>query len=1030
MVSVPRYCEDPHTLHVGCETPRAYFIPYQDEATAARGNRGESSFLAGLNGAWRFRYVPSVEDVEDEFAAEDYRADGWDLLPVPSNWQMHGYGRPQYTNVNYPFPCDPPFVPNENPAGLYIRDFFLDDPGGREHYLVFEGVDSCFYLWVNGRLAGYSQVSHTTSELKVTDYLKKGRNRIAVMVLTWCDGSYLEDQDMWRMSGIFRDVYLLSRGPRHIVDVFARPTVSEDFSEGTLSCQIELSPRGGHGHRNGAPLEAVLRGPDGGTLHQETVRAEATTASFLFTVAKPLLWSAETPHLYRLLLRFEGEVISLSVGFRNVQIRTSVFEVNGVAVKLKGVNRHDSHPLLGHAVPLEHMRQDLLLMKRHNINAVRTSHYPNDPRFAGLCDELGFYLIGEADLETHGTEAAGDVNMLSRDPEYADAYLDRMQRMVERDKNHPSILIWSLGNESGFGANHRLMALWARERDPGRLIHYERVFHPGVLLRGEDLQAETPFLDLYSRMYPPISWIRDEFLPDSRETRPLLLCEYSHAMGNGPGDLKDYWDLFYAHPRLVGGFVWEWTDHTVQTRTPEGVEFHGYGGDFGDWPNDGNFCMDGLVYPDRTPHTGLLELKSVIAPVRVRGIDLEKGKVEVTNLYDFIDLSHLDVHFRVEREGVPISEGRLAPLAIPPHGSQAIDLPYTLPEKRSGRLFLIVRFSLAAATSWAEEGHEIAFAQLELPGSAARAPLPLSGTVGQVGMGEAPPLRVRNTGRELLVEGHDFRVTVDMLRGAMRGMEYRGVPLLEGEPRFSVWRAPTDNDRYIKREWMAEGFDRAVSHTYDVRPIEEDDRHIGIGWRFSLSGKSRRPILHGDASWWIYGSGDIVLRVAVHVRKGMPFLPRFGLRLIMPAGNELVELFGYGPHESYIDKRQSTWKSRFRTRVDRLHEPYLRPQENGSHFGTEWAAVTDLRGLGLLFIGMEDFSFNASHYTPEDLAAAAHPHELARRRQTIVHLDAMMSGVGSNSCGPELLPQYRLSATEIAFSVRMRPVAGDGSVGG
>ncbi len=1007
MVSVQRYWEDPHSLHVGCEKPRAYFIPYKDEQSAIRGIRGESSYLTALSGLWRFRYHDSVESVEQDFLDEGYDASGWDTLSVPSNWQMHGYDRPQYTNVNYPYPCDPPFVPNENPAGVYLRDFTIETLGDREHYLVFEGVDSAFYLWVNGTLAGYSQVSHGTSELNVTRSLKAGRNRIAVMVLKWCDGSYLEDQDMWRLSGIFREVYLLSRERLHIADVFARTSLSDDLSKGELTCEIELAgaARGG--------VKALLQDPQGGVLHEGSVDIRASGA-IAIAIPKPLLWSAEVPSLYRLFLHCGGEVILLKIGFRKVEVRESVVRLNGVALKFKGVNRHDSHPELGHTVPLEHMRRDLLLMKRHNVNAVRTSHYPNDPRFLELCDEVGFYVIDEADLETHGTDPAGDVNMLPKDPQYAEAFLDRMQRLVERDKNHPCVVMWSLGNESGFGENHRTMALWARERDGSRLIHYERVFHPGVYREEAPLAQATAFLDLYSRMYPSIEWIK-EFLADPKESRPLLLCEYSHAMGNGPGDLTDYWELFYSEPRLAGGFVWEWTDHAVKTRTPDGIEYYAYGGDFGEQPNDGNFCMDGLVYPDRTPHTGLLELASVIAPVAVRPVDLGSGKIEVTNRYDFVSLAHVALSWHIERDGQSIEAGELAPQAVPPRESWTIQLPYASPQAVEGRLFLILRFRLAEATPWAEKGHTLSLVQLELPGAGVR--------TKRVPRLQLPRLRAQETEREIAIEGGEFRYRFDKLRGSFTALEYRGLPLLAEPPVVSLWRAPTDNDRYIKAEWRAEGYDRLQTHTYGVELLGKDDRHLRIGWRFSLGGYSRRPVLRAEATWTVYGSGEILFGVRARVREGIPFLPRFGLRLAMPEGYEDVVYFGYGPHESYIDKHRSTWKSRFAATVDGMHEGYLRPQENGSHYATEWASVANAQGVGLLFVGMEDFSFNASHFTPEELTRAGHPFQLDKRRETIIHLDAMMSGLGSNSCGPELLPQYRLSQGEIDFQVRILPAA-------
>lgn len=1007
MFFVEKYWEDPHTLHVNCEEPHAYFIPYENEAKAQEGARGASSFYKSLNGIWKFKYHDTVYNVEDGFYAENYNADCWDELMVPSNWQMHGYDKPHYTNVNYPYPCDPPFVPNDNPAGLYIRDFNANPIEGKEQFLIFEGVDSCFYLWVNGFFIGYSQVSHMTSEFNITKYLKKGKNRIAVMVLKWCDGSYLEDQDMWRLSGIFRDVYLLSRDSSHISDVFVKTDVNQDFSEGLIHCEVKISTV------SESSLRSVLKDTKGSILYDSSVKLSGS-GNLEFRVNAPELWSAETPSLYTLFLYMGEEVLRFPVGFRSVEIKDSVILINGRAVKLKGVNRHDSHPELGHTTPLYHMREDLLLMKRYNINAVRTSHYPNDPRFLELCDELGFYIIDEADLECHGAAPAGDFSMLSADSKFEEAYVDRMVRMVERDKNHASIIIWSLGNESGYGENHRKMALWAKSRDNTRLIHYEGVFGHGLYADFLANNTDTSHLDVYSRMYPSIEWIAEEFLKDESEKRPLILCEYCHAMGNGPGDLKDYWDLIYQHPRLSGAFVWEWTDHSVKAKTTDGIEYYTYGGDFGDMPNDGNFCVDGLVYPDRKPHTGLLELKNVIAPVRLEAFDLKAGKVKVTNLYDFINLSHLSLRWSLEKDGKTIDSGEIEGMAIEPQKTQTVELPYTLPERADGRYFLKLSYKQNSDTEWATKGYEVAFAQFELP----------VGTVEKsvLKKQDMPSLQVSKTTKETIIEGDDFKYVFNNYYGTFTKIEYNGVNMINPMPKFNVWRAPTDNDRNIKNKWMQEGYHRLDTHTYSVKIVSEDDRQIKLCSEFSLGGYIKKPVLHAKAFWTVYGSGDIVLETEANVREGLPFLPRFGLQLSMPKGNERVEYFGYGPHESYIDKQRSTWKSRFAASVDEMHENYIMPQENGSHYSTEWASVTNLLGMGLLFIGMDDFSFNASHYTPEDITQAGHTYELKKREETIVNLDAAMSGVGSNSCGPELLPQYRLSQTEFGFKLRIKPV--------
>lgn len=703
--------------------------------------------------------------------------------------------------------------------------------------------------------------------------------------------------------------------------------------------------------------------------------------------------------LYKLFL------ILLNVGFRRVEIVDSVTYINGAAIKFKGVNRHDSHPELGHTIPLYHMKKDLYLMKQHNINAVRTSHYPNDPRFLELCDELGFYLIDEADLEAHGA-GFNNRNIVSTDAQYEKAYLDRMERMVERDKNHPCVVIWSLGNESGYGNNHIVMAEWAKTRDSSRLIHYEGNW--------ERYELSDSCLDIFSKMYPSIAAI-EEFLADDNEKRPLVLCEYCHAMGNGPGDLKEYWDLFYKYPRLAGGFVWEWADHSVIAENSDGITYNAYGGDFGDKPNDGNFCMDGLVYPDRTPHNGLLELKNIIAPVRTEAVDILTGRIRITNLYDFMNLSKLVLNWRIERDGECVDEGKLDNIKVEPRKSEIITIAYTKPEKVDGRYFLIIYYTLKNKEVWAKKGHEVAFKQFELPlGSIEKTSIIIN---------DMPSINIEKSEDEFVVKGTEFQYVFDMNSGAFTKIQYNGVDMIHNIPKFNVWRAPTDNDMHVKEKWIEEGLNRINTHIYSVKVISEDNKHISFCTEFSLGGYSSRPVFCGNVVWSVYGSGDIVLETKGNIREeDIPFLPRFSLQLRMPKGNERVEYFGYGPHESYIDKHRSTRKGRFESSVVDMHECYLKPQESGSHFDTEWASVTNLLGMGLLFIGMKDFSFNVSHYLPEDIATAGHPHELIKRDETIVNLDYKMSGVGSNSCGPELLPQYGLKVSEINFKLRIKPV--------
>ncbi len=1002
MIQINRYWDNPEVLEVNREKPRAYYIPYADEASAHAAKRGHSPFYQTLNGMWKFRYERSIRLVEDEFYLPSADVSDWDELLVPSCWQTNGYDRLHYTNVNYPIPCDPPYVPDENPAGLYVRDFNVSgDWEGKDKFIVFEGVNACFYLWVNGAFVGYSQGSRVPAEFDLSDKLHGGRNSIAVLVLKWCDGTYLEDQDLWRYSGIFRDVYLLARDPQRIRDLFIRQQLEADFSKGLLSVEIDTT----------GPVEVKLELQD---ARGRSVSAGQMTIDGMQTmqleVTQPQLWNAENPYLYKLAAFVGEEVLLFNVGFRSIEIKQGVFMINGAAVKLKGVNRHDSHPELGQTIPLNHMIKDLKLMKRHNVNTVRTSHYPNDPRFLDLCDRYGFYVVDEADLECHGMDPAdkhdpGSWHRLTRDPQWKQAFLDRAVRMVERDKNHACIVMWSMGNESGYGANHIAMAEWSKQRDASRPVHYE-----GAAERyNGDPNVEC--LDVDSHMYASVAYI-EAYAANEASRKPLFLCEYSHAMGNGPGDLKDYWDVIYRYPKLMGGCVWEWVDHGIKTETEDGRSYFAYGGDFGDQPNDGNFCIDGLVSPDRLPHTGLLELQKVYAPVRIEAGDLRAGKVKISNLYDFIDLSHLRFLWKMEKDGAIIQQGELDDIAVPPHSSQIVTVPFELPAASSSRYFLTFSCVTRQANEWADAGYEVSFEQFGLP---------VVKTVA-ADIRQSHPVEASQDGDLLTVGGFDFVHVFDLYEGMPVRLSKHGLDMLQSPVRFSLWRAPTDNDRYIKKSWMEEGYDRAQMKVYRSEWKRVSESVIEITVSFSLGGYIRTPFLYGEAMWTIDGTGEVAVKGEMKRRGELPFLPRFGLQLTMPAGNEEVEYFGLGPHESYMDKRQSVRKGSYLLTVDEMFENYVMPQENGSRYGTEWAIVSNEQGMGLKFTADGEFSFNAAHYTQEDLTQAMHTYELVKRKETIVHLDYQMSGVGSNSCGPELLPAYRFDEEAFAFTFRLCPV--------
>ena len=798
-MKLPGYHQDLHTLHVNTLPNRAYYVPYSQGEAARRDIRAESDRFTSLNGRWRFRYFESVSDLPEDFLSEDQPMQ---TIPVPSVWQMHGYDRHQYTNVRYPIPYDPPYVPAINPCGLYMRRFQLDDmPGTRT--LVFEGVDSCFYLWINGAFAGYSQISHSTSEFDITSLVHPGDNTVAVLVLKWCDGSYLEDQDKFRMSGIFRDVYLLRREPRHIWDYFVRTILSPDLR--SVDLHVDLQMRGEAPEQHSVHYR--LYDPQGDPV------ASGRTYERWFDIHLDgiELWNAENPALYTLELRYTNEHIVEFVGMREIHVSDRVVYINGQKVKFRGVNRHDSDPVLGPAVDEDHMLRDLVLMKQHNINAIRTSHYPNSPLFPRMCDHYGFYLIGEADLECHGVVfrdgdySEANYNIIAQDLDFCEAILDRVQHCVIRDKNRPSIVIWSMGNESGMGANLHEALRWTKEYDRTRLTHYERASFPPP---GEEINHDN--LDLYSRMYPSVEEI-DRYFDEHWVDKPYVLCEYSHAMGNGPGDLENYFKCFERHDGHCGGFVWEWCDHAVDMgRTPDGSRKYFYGGDFGDQPNDGNFCVDGLVSPDRVPHTGLIELKNVNRPARIREVNLQAGLFDVRNMLDFTPLNeHVRLTYAVRQGGREIATGEVpeALLNIPPHGEGEIRLE--LPALKKAPFAVYFEMRQRYDRPLVPAGHLLGREQIGR--QKFEAPVHPDGVL---------ELEVAETPRDICLRGENFRYVFDKQLGAFRVLNYDQLHMLESPMEYNIWRAPTDNDMYLKQAWKRYGYDRAVTRRRDHRAVQ------------------------------------------------------------------------------------------------------------------------------------------------------------------------------------------------------------------
>lgn len=989
-LNIPNYHQSTETLHVGCEKPRAYFVPFPCGCASKHAERGESTFFKSLCGEWSFKFFKSVNDVCD------LSTEGSDKLTVPMSWQMalgRGYDVPNYTNVNYPIPYDPPFVPDENPCGLYSRKFTVPAAmAGKKIYLNFEGVDSAFYVWVNDEFAAYSQVSHMTSEIDITSLVHAGENEIKVLVLKWSDGTYLEDQDMWRMSGIFREVYLLFRDETHIRDIFVHCDLDDSFTDADFTVDVDVTGK--------ATVEWTLDCPCGETISSGKCDVDESGKIVVPTVKNAKLWSDEEPNLYTLTLHCGNEYITLPIGARRVEIKDGCVVINGKKVKAKGVNRHDSHHLLGHATPVEHMVRDIMIMKAHNVNMVRTSHYPNDPRFTALCDKYGIYVCDETDLETHG---ARPWYALSRSPEWEGEYVDRVQRMVERDKNHPCVIFWSLGNESGWGQNHVAMHTWIKSRDTSRIVHYEGAnydYNDGKYLR--------EVTDIESRMYPSPTWC-DNYCKAPERDEPLFLCEYSHAMGNGPGDLRDYWEVIEANDNFFGGCVWEFIDHSVAIGDKYGDPSFTYGGDFGDHPNDGNFCVDGLVYPDRRVHTGLEELKQTIMPVAVR--EVKPGTVAIKSRRYFKSLSDISMAWTVKVDGKAVKSGVHPNLDIAPEAEEVFEI---VPENElpaHGTVTLDLSFRQNKPTEWADVGYEVGFAQFiyERAEKIKAAPA-------------LYPVELCENREEYTVTVGETVYKISKFSGMITDICDNGEHLITKPVVPQIWRAPTDNDRNVQWDWRNSSIHNAKVKCYSTEVVKADESEAVILSKISLAAAPNEVVLRADVTYTVkYGMG---IKIACDVKWNIQkkHYPRFGMRLTMPEGAEQMRYFGYGPNESYVDKRLASKLGEYKSTVTENYEPYVFPQENSSHWGCRWADVHTVAGHGFLFTSCEPFSFNASHFSPEQLTETRHHYELKREPETTVMLDMRMDGIGSNSCGPELAEKYRFNETEFSSSVTIKPV--------
>ena len=1006
---VPRYYEDLSVLHENTMPARAYFIPASKRMDNLVEHREESDRMQLLNGTWKFQYFNSIYDVQEPFFEKDYDTENFDEIQVPSVWQMAGYDTHQYTNIRYPFPFDPPYVPQDIPCGTYAHTFvYHKDENAPKAFLNFEGVDSCFYVWINGSYVGYSQVSHMTSEFDITDLLRDGENSIAVLVMKWCDGSYLEDQDKFRMSGIFRDVYILKRPKQAISDYHIKTRIEDMLAK----VEIEM--------KFYSPLNVKISIEDrnGAVVALGSIAEEGTA---VLEIASPELWDTENPYLYKLILETENEVIVDHIALRKIEIKDQVIYLNGQKIKFRGVNRHDSDPVTGFTINPEQITTDLTLMKQHNFNAIRSSHYPNAPFFYEMCDKYGFMVIDEADIEAHGPcmiyrKEDTDYNRFKRwnekiadDPVWEEAIVDRVKLMVERDKNRFCIVMWSMGNESAYGCNFEKALEWTKNFDPDRITQYESARY-----RNYDETYDYSNLDVYSRMYPALSEIQ-EYL-DKDGSKPFLLVEYCHSMGNGPGDFEDYFQMIQDNDKMCGGFVWEWCDHAIAHGTAEnGKTIYAYGGDHGEEIHDGNFCMDGLVYPDRTVHTGLLEYKNVYRPARVISYDKESGELVLHNYMDFDDLKdYVKISYELTQDGLVISKGKLPEVSAAPHSEGKINLKINVPE--SGKCYLKFIYHLKKELPLLDEDHILGFDEIEVSQKDAKCQLAEKWVEKTVTDSE---LQVSEDDTQIHIKGREFVYTIDRRTALFTEMKFAGREYLNHPMELNIWRAPTDNDMYIKSEWKKAHYDKAYTRAYTTEVVQ--GKHgVKITSHASVVAETVQKILDVTITWKIEAAGKIDADIAVTKDDEFPDLPRFGVRMFLDKKLSAVRYFGMGPQESYCDKHQATSHGLYQANVDDLHEDYIRPQENGSHYDCEYVELNNSR-YGIVVSAENAFSFNASYYTQEELEEKTHNYELIESDSVVFCVDYALNGIGSNSCGPVVLEQYRFDDVLFRFQFTLIP---------
>lgn len=1021
------------------ESPHATLISYPDEASALAMQKSASPNYISLDGPWKFHFVKSPDQKPYWFFKDDYDISDWDNIEVPSNWQMKGYDVPIYVNINYPFKKNPPYIAHDfNPVGSYKRSFRIpSDWKDKEVFLHFGAVSSAFYFWINGQLAGYSEDSKVPAEFNITKYLRKGTNALAVEVYRWCDGSYLEDQDFFRLSGIQRTVFLHARPKTYLFDFFAVGDLEKNYTDGFLTVKVSL--KGTENRSDTFSIEASLF-DDGQKIWADTknVQLKENSANVSFGQKFPEVkkWSAETPNLYSLVLSLKDqtgnvlESVGTRIGFRKVEIVNSQLLFNGVPIRIKGTNMHEHNEVTGHVIDEATILKDIRTMKSHNINAVRTSHYPQQELWYEMCDKYGLYLVDEADIESHGIGYDKDVTLADK-PDWAAAHLDRMERMVERDKNHPSVIIWSLGNEAGDGHNFLANYIWTKKRDSTRPVQYERA--------EKSTNATERHTDIYCPMYSRIPEI-EAYARDTKQDRPLIMCEYAHSMGNSDGNFQDYWDVIEKYPKLQGGFIWDWVDQGFLKTDENGIKFWTYGGDYGEpgIPSDGNFCINGLTWPDRTPKPALSEVKKSYQYVGFEPVNLAAGMIKITNKYDFTNLSAFAFDWDVVADGVAVKSGKIAFRDLAPKKDTIINIPVSGFEPVPGtEYFLNFRLTRSDEWNYVPEDHIYATAQFKLPFEGK--PFTYKGD-------ELAMLQTRTEGKKLIVSGSDMVVTFDLEKGRMDSFTYKSREFLKKGPEPDFWRPLTDNDYGYGADsklivWKKAG-EKAVVKKVNIGQPEMGK--VMVTFEYDIPGKGGEKIAGFVTTFTILGSADIIVKNQFSkVSDRIPEIPRMGMQMQLPEDYMNLRWFGRGPQENYADRKKAADVGLYESTVDDQYVPYVRPQENGYKTDTRWFTLTDDNGYGLLFSGNPLICFAAlknihddfespgklSQYRPDAKTANRHINDVKPRDLVNLNVDLGQMGVGGDdSWGAEIHPQYRLLNKKYEYSFRMRPVVKDDDV--